>query len=144
MIQFSIYIQQSLNWARSIMRFLQATRLPSAPCSQLPCSAIEMQRHITRDELDLAIAAFAIPSAYCILRIVCFYLSGKQTWLIPSRLDEVLHCSNWLVSGTFGITLATLAARTRDVRFLFGLKGVDLVSVLVLEVLRLPFVVGHR
>ena len=84
-----------------------------------------MQDDDTRDALRQSIAAFAIPSVYCLIRIICTCNSSP---VLHPRPDCYILFTSWFASGVAGSTLAVLTARTGDVRFHLGLKGVGLLS----------------
>ena len=89
---------------------------------------------VTPDQLSQAILAFAIPSAFYLIHIFYGFVFGKRNPVLRPQPDWDILCISWLLFTPSGITFAVLAARTRDNRFLLCLKGVALLSVLVLEV----------
>ncbi|KAL2168381.1 hypothetical protein VTG60DRAFT_7360 [Thermothelomyces hinnuleus] len=95
-----------------------------------------MQGHVTGDELAQSITAFAVPGVCGLIHIIYTLAFGKRSSLLRPRLDwEIqLMILSWFLLGVAGISLALLTARTGDVRFHLGLKGVGLLSVEVLVI----------
>jgi hypothetical protein len=93
-----------------------------------------MQDDVTGDELAQSIAAFVIPSVYCLIHIIHSSVFGKRGSLLRPQPDWEILVLSWFLFGVAGSSLAVLTARTRDVRFHLGLEGVGLLSMDVLLV----------
>ncbi|KAH6651422.1 hypothetical protein F5144DRAFT_85473 [Chaetomium tenue] len=95
-----------------------------------------MQNDVCDNELRQSIAAFAILSVYHLIHILYIWFSRCSSLLHP-RLDwEILILlPSWCLFGVAGSILTLYTVRTRDTRFLLGLKSVAFLSAEVLLVI---------